>query len=251
LWGGREGYETLLNTDLKQELDQLGRFLSMVAEYKHKIGFKGTLLIEPKPKEPTKHQYDYDTATVYAFLQRYGLDKEYKVNIEANHAILSGHSFQHEVAYALAHDIFGSIDIDRGDYLLGWDTDQFCNDVPEITLVLATLIKGGGFTTGGMNFDAKLRRQSIDPADLFHGHIGGMDTMARGLLIAEKLIGDKKLESHVQQRYAGWQGELGKAIMGGQHSLDALAAIAQDKRLDPKPQSGQQELLENLVNRYV
>lgn len=251
LWGGREGYETLLNTDLKQELDQLGRFLSMVAEYKHKIGFKGTLLIEPKPKEPTKHQYDYDTATVYAFLQRYGLDKEYKVNIEANHAILSGHSFQHEVAYALAHDIFGSIDINRGDYLLGWDTDQFCNDVPEITLVLATLIKGGGFTTGGMNFDAKLRRQSIDPADLFHGHIGGMDTMARGLLIAEKLIGDKKLESHVQQRYAGWQGELGKAIMGGQHSLDALAAIAQDKRLDPKPQSGQQELLENLVNRYV
>jgi xylose isomerase len=251
LWGGREGYETLLNTDLKHELDQLGRFLNMVAEHKHKIGFKGTLLIEPKPKEPTKHQYDYDTATVYAFLQRYGLDKEYKVNIEANHAILSGHGFQHEVAYALVHDIFGSIDINRGDYLLGWDTDQFCNDVAEITLVLATLIKGGGFSTGGMNFDAKLRRQSIDPADLFHGHIGGMDTMARGLLLAEKLIGDKKLESHVQQRYAGWNGELGKAIMAGRHSLDDLAALAQDKRLDPKPRSGQQELLENLVNRYV
>ena len=251
LWGGREGYETLLNTDLKRELDQLGRFLNLVAEHKHKIGFKGTLLIEPKPKEPTKHQYDYDTATVYAFLQRYGLDKEYKVNIEANHAILSGHSFQHEVAYALAHDIFGSIDINRGDYLLGWDTDQFCNDVAEITLVLATLIKGGGFSTGGMNFDAKLRRQSIDPADLFHGHIGGMDTMARGLLLAETLIGDKKLENHVQERYAGWNGELGKAIMAGRRSLDDLAAIAQDKRLDPKPRSGQQELLENLVNRYV
>ncbi len=251
LWGGREGYETLLNTDLKRELDQLGRFLTLVAEHKHKIGFKGALLIEPKPKEPTKHQYDYDTANVYAFLQRYGLDKEYKVNIEANHAILSGHSFQHEVAYALTHGIFGSIDINRGDYLLGWDTDQFCNDVGEIALVLATLIKGGGFETGGMNFDAKLRRQSIDPADLFHGHIGGMDTMARGLLIAEKMLTGNKLESLLEQRYAGWDSELGRGILEGKSSLEDLSKIVQEKQIDPKPRSGQQEMLENLVNRHL
>ena len=249
LWGGREGYETLLNTDLKRELDQFGRFLSMVAEHKHKIGFKGLLLIEPKPKEPTKHQYDFDTATVYAFLQRYGLEKEYKVNIEANHAILSGHSFQHEVAYALVNDVFGSIDINRGDPLLGWDTDQFHNDVSEIALVLATLIQGGGFTTGGMNFDAKLRRQSIDPADLFHGHIGGMDTMARGLLFAEKLINEKTIDSAIAKRYAGWETPLGKDILAGRRSLDDLAALVAEKKLDPKPRSGQQELLENLVNR--
>src|SRR5262249_5384740 len=161
---------------------QLGRFLTLVVEHKHKIGYKGTLLIEPKPKEPTKHQYDFDTAAVYAFLQKYKLDKEYKVNIEANHAILAGHTFQHEIAYALHNGHLGHIDMNRGDSLLGWDTDQFPNDVAELALVFYTLLKGGGFTTGGMNFDAKLRRQSIDPEDLLHAHIGGLDTMARALL---------------------------------------------------------------------
>jgi xylose isomerase len=251
LWGGREGYETLLNTDYRREADQLGRFLTLVAEHKHKIGFKGALLLEPKPKEPTKHQYDYDSATVYAFLQRYNLENEYRVNIEANHAILSGHSFQHEVAYALANGIFGSLDMNRGDNLLGWDTDQFPNDVSEIALVMYTLLKGGGFTSGGMNFDAKLRRQSIEPDDLFHAHIGGMDVLARGLLIAEKMINDKKLEQHVEQRYAGWSGELGSGITSGKLSLADLSDTVLGKGLEPKPRSGRQELLENLVNRYL
>ena len=251
LWGGREGYETLLNTDMKREADQLARFLSLVAEHKHKIGFKGLLLIEPKPKEPTKHQYDYDTASVYAFLQRYKLDKEYRVNIEANHAILSGHSFQHEVAYALGNGMFGSIDMNRGDDLLGWDTDQFPNDIQEIALVMHTIVKGGGFTTGGMNFDAKLRRQSIDPEDLFHAHIGGMDTLARGLLIAEKMIQDGALDKIVEDRYAGWRGELGEKILGGRVSLADLSDLVLQKGIEPKPRSGRQEAIENLVNRYI
>ena len=250
LWGGREGYETLLNTDMKREADQLGRFLTLVAEHKHKIGFKGTLLLEPKPKEPTKHQYDYDTATVYAFLQRYKLDREYAVNIEANHAILSGHTFQHEVAYAIQNGVFGSIDMNRGDYLLGWDTDQFPNDVQEIALVIATILKGGGFTTGGMNFDAKLRRQSIDPEDLFHAHIGGMDCLARGLLIAEKMITDGKLEAAINDRYAGWKGELGQKILSGKASLADLSDTVLEKGIEPKARSGRQEFLENLLARY-
>jgi len=251
LWGGREGYETLLNTNMKQEIDQLGHFLSLVAEHKHKIGFKGTLLIEPKPKEPTKHQYDFDTAAVYAFLQKYDLDKEYKVNIEANHAILSGHSFQHEVAYAVNNDILGSLDMNRGDSLLGWDTDQFPNDVAEIAIVLFTLLKGGGFSTGGMNFDAKLRRPSIDAEDLFHAHIGGLDTLARGLLAAEKMITDGKLEAATRQRYAGWERELGQRILKGKATLADLSKLVLDQDLEPKPKSGRQEYLENLVNRYV
>jgi xylose isomerase len=251
LWGGREGYETLLNTDMKREADQLARFLSLVAEHKQKIGFKGTLLIEPKPKEPTKHQYDFDTAAVYAFLQRYRLENEFRVNIEANHAILSGHTFQHEVAYALANGIFGSIDINRGDSLLGWDTDQFPNDAKEIALVMYTLLKGGGFTTGGMNFDAKLRRQSIDPEDLFYAHIGGMDTLARGALIAERMIQDGKLEEHVAARYAGWQTELGEKILAGELSLADLSDRVLDQGIVPKPRSGRQEYLENLVNKYL
>lgn len=251
LWGGREGYETLLNTDLKRELDQFGRFLSMVVDYKHKIGFKGTLLIEPKPKEPTKHQYDFDTAAVFAFLQKYGLEKEFKVNIEANHAILSGHTFQHEVAYALQAGVFGSIDINRGDPLLGWDTDQFPNDVAETALVLATLIEGGGFQTGGMNFDSKLRRQSIDPEDLFYAHIGGMDTLARGLLIAERMLQDKKLSTLREQRYQGWNQELGQRILDPKCSLEDLEQHVLSQKLDPKPRSGRQELLENIVNSYL
>ena len=250
LWGGREGYETLLNTDMKREVDQLGRFLTLVAEHKHKIGFKGTLLIEPKPKEPTKHQYDFDTATVYAFLQKYKLEKEYKVNIEANHAILAGHSFQHEVTYALENGIFGSLDMNRGDYLLGWDTDQFPNDPLEMALVMYTLYKAGGFTTGGMNFDAKLRRPSFEPEDLFHAHIGGLDHMARGLLAAEKMINEGKLEKAVAERYAGWNGELGQRILKGA-SLSDLSKLVLDQDLEPRPKSGRQEALENLVSRYV
>jgi len=251
LWGGREGYETLLNTDLKREGEQFGRFLKMVADYKHKIGFKGLLLIEPKPKEPTKHQYDFDTATVYAFLQKHGLEKEFKVNIEANHAILSGHTFQHEVGYALANDVFGSLDINRGDEQLGWDTDQFPNDVPATALMLYTLLQGGGFTSGGMNFDAKLRRQSIDAEDLFHAHIGGMDVLARGLIIAEKMIKDGALQKKVEDRYAGWNTELGRSILSGKKTLADIADLALAQNLDPKHRSGRQEALENLVNRYL
>lgn len=250
LWGGREGYETLLNTDLKREADQLARFLSMVAEYKHKIGFSGMLLIEPKPKEPTKHQYDYDTATVFGFLQKYGLEKEFRVNIEANHAILSGHSFQHEVEVAFANGVFGSLDMNRGDYLLGWDTDQFPIDVQESALVLHTILQNGGMGSGGMNFDCKLRRQSIDPEDLFHAHISGMDTLARGLLAAEKMLNDGKLKAAIDNRYAGWSQELGQHILGGT-GLEELARRVEQNNLDPKPRSGRQEALENLVNQYV
>ncbi|MEY4547596.1 MAG: xylose isomerase [Pseudomonadota bacterium] len=251
LWGGREGYETLLNTDMKREVDQLGRFLSLVVEHKHKIGFKGLLLIEPKPKEPTKHQYDYDTATVHAFLQKYKLENELKVNIEANHAILAGHTFQHEVTYAINNGIFGSLDMNRGDSLLGWDTDQFPNDPVEMALVLHTLYSAGGFTSGGMNFDAKLRRPSIDPEDMFHAHIGGMDALARGLITAEKMINDGKLADVIRQRYAGWERELGQKIMSGKTSLADLSKHVLDTNLEPKAKSGRQEALENLVSKYV
>lgn len=250
LWGGREGYETLLNTDMKQELDQLGRFLSMAVEHKHKIGFKGTILVEPKPREPAKHQYDFDTATVYGFLHRYGLEKEVKVNIEANHATLSGHSFEHEIATAMALGIFGSLDFNRGDPQLGWDTDQFPNNVPETALAMYHVLQGGGFTTGGINFDCKARRQSIDPEDLFHGHVGGMDVCAHGLLIAEKTIRDGKLADFVKERYAGWQTPYGQDILAGKVSLDEAADRTLEKNRDAAPVSGRQEYLENLVNRF-
>jgi xylose isomerase len=252
LWGGREGYETLLNTDMKRELDQLGRFMHLVAEHKHKIGFTGPLLIEPKPREPTKHQYDYDTAAVYAFFQRYGLSTDdFRVNIEANHATLAGHSFEHEVAYALANGVFGSIDMNRGDPQLGWDTDQFGNDIAELSLVVARIVAAGGFSTGGFNFDAKVRRQSIDPADLFHGHVGGMDNLARALLIADKMLSDGKLQSLVDERYAGWKEGLGKDILAGKATLEQLSERVLAQKIDPKPRSGRQEMLENLVNKYV
>ena len=192
LWGGREGYETILNTNMKQEYDQLGRFLNMVAEHKHKIGFKGLLLIEPKPHEPTKHQYDFDSANVFAFLQKYGLEKEFKLNIEQNHAILAKHSFEHEIAYALSNNILGSIDINRGDYLVGWDTDQFPNNIYEIIEALLIIIRSGGIKGGGINFDAKTRRNSTDLIDLFHAHIGAIDLFARSLIIVEKIINELK-----------------------------------------------------------
>ncbi|USD67691.1 xylose isomerase [Vibrio sp. SCSIO 43136] len=251
LWGGREGYETLLNTDLRQEREQLGRLMQMVVEHKHKIGFNGTILIEPKPQEPTKHQYDYDTATVYGFLKQYGLEKEIKVNIEANHATLAGHSFQHEVATATSLGIFGSIDANRGDAQLGWDTDQFPNSIEENTLVMYEILKAGGFTTGGFNFDARVRRPSIDAEDLFHGHIGGMDVMALSLERAANMIENDVLSKNIAQRYAGWSGDLGSKILNGNHSLESLANFATDTNLTPVKQSGRQEALENIVNQFI
>ncbi|MYD86544.1 MAG: xylose isomerase, partial [Acidobacteria bacterium] len=221
LWGGREGYDTLLNTDLRRESDQLGRFMQLVVEHKHKIGFEGTLLIEPKPCEPTKHQYDYDSAACYAFLQKYGLVDEFKLNIECNHATLAGHTFQHEVAYAIAHGIFGSVDANRGDAQNGWDTDQYPNNVEESTLVLYEILKAGGLGTGGFNFDAKMRRQSVARDDLFYGHIGGMDTLARGLLNAAELLASGELSDRVAERYAGWDSGVGKRILDGGESLDS------------------------------
>jgi xylose isomerase len=250
LWGGREGYDTLLNTDMKRELDQLGRFMNLVVEHKHRIGFKGTILIEPKPMEPTKHQYDHDAATVHAFLQKYALEKEIRLNLEVNHATLAGHSFEHEVAYTIANGLMGSFDINRGDPQNGWDTDQFPNDDREAALALYHVLRAGGLTTGGFNFDAKVRRQSIDPEDLFIAHIGGMDTLARGLLMAERMIEDGKLAGFVNDRYAGWNSGLGADILAGRTSLADLAKIARDRQLKPEPKSGRQEYLENVVNRY-
>jgi xylose isomerase len=251
LWGGREGYDTLLNTDMGRELDQLGRFLSLVVEHKHKIGFAGTILIEPKPHEPTKHQYDRDVSTVYGFLKRYGLENEVKVNIEANHATLSGLSFEHEIAKAAALGVFGSIDINRGDPQNGWDTDQFPLEPLELTLALYRILKCGGFTSGGFNFDAKLRRQSIDAIDLFHGHIGGIDRLARALLAAQALIEDGRLDAFLAERYAGWQSARGKAIFAADATLASIADGAMKNNLTPAPVSGRQEYLENLVSRFA
>ncbi|MDA8694270.1 xylose isomerase [Pseudomonadales bacterium] len=251
LWGGREGYDSLLNTDLKQEGEQYARFLKMVIEHKHKIGFKGTLLIEPKPQEPTKHQYDYDTATVAGFLHKHGIQDEVKVNIEANHATLAGHSFHHEIATACAEGIMGSVDANRGDMQNGWDTDQFPNDVAECTLVMYEILKAGGLNNGGFNFDTKLRRQSCERDDLFIGHIGGMDTMAKSLLNAVQLIEDAALSKFVDTRYAGWREDFGQSIMSGKQSLESLSKFVLDNDINPKQVSGRQELLENIVNRYV
>jgi len=251
LWGGREGYETLLNTDLKREDAHLGRFLNLVVEYKHKIGFKGTILIEPKPQEPTKHQYDYDVATVYGFLKRHGLENEVKVNIEQGHAILAGHSFEHELELAQALGIFGSIDMNRNDYQSGWDTDQFPNNVPEMALAYYAILKGGGFATGGTNFDAKLRRQSLDAEDLLHAHVGGMDTCARALKAAAKMVEDGVLTSFVEERYAGWNSAEAKKMLDGSYSLADIAEYVAKADVNPQPKSGRQEYLENVVNRYV
>ena len=249
LWGGREGYETLHNTDMKRELDNFGRFLSLVVEHKHKIGFTGTILIEPKPMEPTKHQYDFDTATVYGFLKRYGLEDEVRVNIEANHATLARHTFEHEIATAGALGIFGSIDANRGDEQNGWDTDQFPNSVEEMTLANLEIIRAGGFTTGGFNFDAKVRRQSTDAADLFHGHVGAIDVVAKGLLNAAALIEDGRFDAWRNARYAGWDEGIGQEI--AELDLAGIADLAIARDLDPKPPSGRQERYENLLNRLI
>ncbi len=249
LWGGREGYETLLNTDLKAEREHAGRFLQQVVDYKHKIGFKGTILIEPKPQEPSKHQYDYDVATVYGFLVQFGLEKEVKLNIEQGHAILAGHSFEHEIALATALGIFGSIDMNRNDYQTGWDTDQFPNNHAEKALAFYEILRAGGYTTGGTNFDSKLRRQSLDAEDLILAHVGGMDTCARAFKAAAALMQDGALEAARAERYSGWTKPEGKALLDG--SLEQAAAVVTARNLNPEPRSGRQERLENLWNRFV
>jgi xylose isomerase len=251
LWGGREGYETLLNTDIRREFQQLGRFLNLVVDYKHRIGFKGGLYIEPKPKEPTKHQYDYDVATVFGLLKSHGLEGEIKVNVEQNHAILAGHSFEHEIALAHALGIFGSIDINRGDELLGWDTDQFAMDVGGLALAFYHIIKAGGFITGGLNFDAKIRRQSIDPEDLLYAHVGSMDACARAFMIAADMIEDKALDEPLAKRYAGWETAEAEKMLGGKMNLEQIAAYVEKSRINPKPRSGRQEYLESIVNNYL
>ena len=248
LWGGREGYDTLLNTNLKQEKDQLGAFLNMVVEHKHKIGFDGTILIEPKPHEPTKHQYDFDVDTIFGFLKTYGLENEVKVNIEANHATLSGHSFEHEIAMAGDLGIFGSIDMNRGDPQNGWDTDQFPHDLRELTLAMYYILKAGGLGNGGLNFDAKVRRQSIDPEDLFHGHIGAIDLTARAFLAAVELQEKGDVSGFLAERYAGWSKPDAAAMCDGSLSLEQIAQQAVADNCAPVPRSGRQELLENLVN---
>jgi xylose isomerase len=250
LWGGREGYETLLNTDLVRERRQAGRFLQMVVEYKYKIGFKGLILIEPKPQEPSKHQYDYDVATVYGFLKEFGLEHEVKVNIEQGHAILAGHSFEHELALAAGLGIFGSIDMNRNDYQSGWDTDQFPDNVPEMARAYYEVIKAGGFTSGGTNFDSKVRRQSLDPADLILSHVGAMDVCARAFKAAANLHADGSLEAARSARYAGWDNPGAKAMLDDT-TLDAIAARVTAEHISPQPRSGRQERLENLWNRFV
>ena len=251
LWGGREGYETLLNTDVAREEAQLARFLTLVAEHKRRIGFTGTLLLEPKPQEPTKHQYDYDSATVDAFLVRHGLADEYRVNIEANHATLAGHSFEHEVAVAISRGIFGSVDMNRGDPQNGWDTDQFPNSVDELAIAMYEILRVGGLTTGGFNFDAKLRRQSVDRTDLFHAHIGGIDTLARALLVAADMVEAGDLAAERERRYAGWSTGLGAEILRRGLTLEDIEARVEAQGIDPRPRSGGQERLENLVNQRI
>jgi xylose isomerase len=249
LWGGREGYETLLNTDLGAELDNMGRFLNMVVDYKHKIGFAGTILVEPKPQEPSKHQYDFDAATCIGFLRKYGLENEVKLNLEQGHAILAGHSFEHEIAVAAAEGMLGSIDMNRNDYQSGWDTDQFPNNVPEVALAYYHILKAGGLGTGGTNFDAKLRRQSLDAEDLIAGHVGAMDICARGLKAAAAMIEDGGLEDALTARYAGWQSESAKAMLDS--DLASIQARVLSEGINPQPKSGRQEILENYVNRFV
>ena len=250
-WGGREGYETLLNTDLKREQEHLARFLHLAVAHAKTIGFKGQFLIEPKPKEPTKHQYDFDVASGIAFLRTYGLEKHFKFNIETNHATLAGHTFQHEIEVAAAAGMLGSIDANAGDLLLGWDTDQFNTDVRELTLAMLSILRAGGLGSGGFNFDAKLRRQSIDPADLFHAHIGGMDAYALAFKIARRILADGTFESFVADRYRSFDSGFGRDIERGKTSFAALEKLVLSRLGEPSPRSGQQEYLENLLTRYL
>jgi xylose isomerase len=249
-WGGREGYETLLNTDLKREQEQMARFFHMAVDYKRKIGFKGQFLIEPKPAEPTKHQYDTDAATTLSFLMEYDLLDHFKLNIEANHATLAGHTFEHELAVASAAGKLGSVDANRGDLLLGWDTDQFPTDIYSTTLAMLIILKQGGLGSGGLNFDAKVRRSSNDPNDLFHAHIGGMDAFARGLLIAHEMIKDKVFSKFIGERYGSFKSGIGAKIMSGKVGLLELEQWVL-RRGKPELESGRQEMLENILNSYI
>jgi xylose isomerase len=250
-WGGREGYQNLFNTDMKRELDNLARFFHMAVDYANKIGFHGTFLIEPKPKEPTKHQYDSDAAACINFLRAYDLTDRFKLNIETNHATLAGHTMMHELDYAGMQHLLGSIDANTGDMLLGWDTDQFPTNVYLTTEIMLALLKYGGIAPGGVNFDAKVRRESFEPIDLFHAHIGGMDAFARGLKIAAAIRADGSLADLVRQRYASWDSGVGQEIEAGKHSLESLEAYMLKKGEVAANQSGRQELIENLINQFI
>ena len=247
-WGGREGYETLLNTDMALEQDNMARLMRMAVDYARSIGFTGDFYIEPKPKEPTKHQYDFDAATVLAFLRKYGLDKDFKLNIEANHATLAGHTFQHELRVARDNGAFGSIDANQGDPMLGWDTDQFPTNIYDTTLCMYEVIKAGGFTKGGLNFDAKTRRASNTPEDIFHAYIAGMDAFALGLRAADKIIRDGRLDAFVRDRYASYESGIGKKIVDGSATMAELEAYALSMGDVTTNVSGKQEYLENLIN---
>lgn len=247
-WGGREGYMSLVNTDMKRELDHLGRFLGMARDYARAQGFSGTFFIEPKPCEPSKHQYDYDSATVIGFLRHYGLDKDFKLNIEVNHATLSGHTFDHELQVAADAGMLGSIDANRGDYQNGWDTDQFPNNLYELTEAMLVTLRAGGLQGGGVNFDAKLRRNSTDLEDLFHAHIGGMDIFARALLAADRILSDSPVEAMRRDRYASFDSGAGASFASGALTLEDLAAKAGE---EPGLRSGKQEQFENILNRYI
>jgi xylose isomerase len=249
-WGGREGYETLLNTDMKFELDNFARFLGMAVDYAKEIGFEGQFLIEPKPKEPTKHQYDFDAGTVIGFLKTYGLDKHFKLNIEANHATLAGHTFQHELQLSRINGMLGSIDANQGDLLLGWDTDQFPTNLYDTVLAMGEVVKDGGFKKGGLNFDAKVRRGSFEPADLFLAHIAGMDTFAKGLKIAAKIVADGKMDGFIADRYASYKSGIGKDIVSGKVGFRDLEKYALDHD-SIKNVSGRQEWLETVLNGYI
>lgn len=250
-WGGREGYQNLFNTDMKRELDHLARFFHMAVDYAKKIGFTGMFLIEPKPKEPTKHQYDSDAAACLNFLRAYDLLPHFKLNLETNHATLAGHTMMHELDYAGHQNAVGSIDANTGDLLLGWDTDQFPTDIYLTTQCMLMILKHGGIGTGGVNFDAKVRRESFEPIDLFHAHIGGMDAFARGLKIAAAIRAEGKLDAFVKQRYSSWDSELGQKIESGQASLEELETYMLGKGEISPNASGRQEMLENLINQYI
>ncbi|HKM32823.1 MAG TPA: xylose isomerase [Oscillospiraceae bacterium] len=250
-WGGREGYETLLNTNMGLELDNMAKLMHMAVDYARSLGFKGDFYIEPKPKEPTKHQYDFDSATVIAFLRKYGLDKDFKLNIEANHATLAGHTFQHELRVARENGAFGSIDANQGDMLLGWDTDQFPTNVYETALCMYEVIKAGGFTNGGLNFDAKARRGSFEQADIFNSYIAGMDAFALGLRIADKLISDGRIDGFVDERYASYKTGIGADIVSGKATLAQLEKYALDLGEVTSNISGKQEYLENVMNQIM
>jgi len=250
-WGGREGYETLLNTDLKREQEHLARFLHLAVDHAKAIGFRGQFLIEPKPKEPTKHQYDFDVASGIAFLRTHGLEKHFKFNIETNHATLAGHTFQHEIEVAASQGMLGSIDANSGDELLGWDTDQFNTNVKELTLAMVAILRAGGLGSGGFNFDAKLRRPSIDPEDLFHGHIGGMDAYALAFRIARRILADGQFDRLVAERYASYDTGFGREIERGKLGFRELERLVLRQLGEPAPRSGRQEYLENLLMSYL